>query len=148
MALTNSSVRGFHVLPTFKDIVVLPKRSTAKSAGYDLQSTSDYVIKPGQRALVSTGVTAYMLQDEELQIRPRSGLALKKGISLVNSPGTIDSDYYPNEIGVIIINHSDDEFIIKAGDRIAQAVFGKYLLADGDSYNGRERIGGYGHTGA
>lgn len=134
-------------MPVGDGIVNLPQRETDGSAGYDLQSRIDATIKPGERKLIPTGLTAFMLPDEEIQVRPRSGLALKKGITVLNSPGTGDSDYYPNEIGVILINHSDEDFIIEKGDRIAQGVFGKVLFTDHDDPRNKTRKGGFGHTG-
>lgn len=125
----------------------LPSRATAKSAGYDIRSVEDVTINPGEIKLVGTGLTAYMMDDEELQIRPRSGNALKKGISVLNAPGTVDSDYYGKHIGVIMINHSKVAVEIKAGDRIAQGVFKKYLIVDNDNPAEKERTGGFGSTG-
>jgi len=93
-------------------------------AGMDLFSTSEHFLKPGERCLVKSGLIFEIPPGYEMQIRPRSGLAIKKGISLVNSPGTIDSGYR-GEVGVILINHGDENFEIKQGDKIAQAVINK-----------------------
>lgn len=124
----------------------IPRRETPKSAGYDLRSIEDIDIQPGQVALIGTGLTAYMLDDEELQIRCRSGIA-KKGIILANGVGTVDADYYGNHIKVMLKNTTSEVFHIATGDRIAQAVFGKYLTVDQDDPAKKERSGGFGSTG-
>ena len=105
----------------------LPKYQTLLSAGMDLRAYLEgpIVLKPLQRALVKTGLFISLHPGYEAQVRPRSGLALKKGISVLNSPGTIDADYR-GEIGVILINLSDSDFMINTGDRIAQMVIAKY----------------------
>ena len=105
----------------------LPKYQTLLSAGMDLRAYLEdpIVLKPLQRALVKTGLFISLHPGYEAQIRPRSGLALKKGISVLNSPGTIDADYR-GEIGVILINLSDSDFMINTGDRIAQMVIAKH----------------------
>tara|TARA_B100001564_G_scaffold140863_1_gene118214 strand:- start:1737 stop:2168 length:432 start_codon:yes stop_codon:yes gene_type:complete len=105
----------------------LPKYETLLSAGMDLRAYLDdsIVLKPFQRVLVKTGLFISLHPGYEAQIRPRSGLALKKGISVLNSPGTIDADYR-GEIGVILINLSDLDFEINSGDRIAQMVIAKH----------------------
>ena len=105
----------------------LPKYQTLLSAGMDLRAYLEdpIVLKPLQRVLVKTGLFISLHPGYEAQVRPRSGLALKKGISVLNSPGTIDADYR-GEIGVILINLSDSDFMIKTGDRIAQMVIAKH----------------------
>ena len=105
----------------------LPKYETLLSAGMDLRAYLDdpIVLKPSQRVLVKTGLFISLHLGYEAQVRPRSGLALKKGISVLNSPGTIDADYR-GEIGVILINLSDLDFAINSGDRIAQMVIAKH----------------------
>ncbi len=105
----------------------LPKYETLLSAGMDLRASleSPIIIKPFQRLVVKTGLYISLQRGYEAQIRPRSGLALKKGITVINSPGTIDADYR-GEIGVILINLSDSDFEIKSGDRIAQMVIAKH----------------------
>jgi len=105
----------------------LPKYETLLSAGMDLRAYLDdsIVLKPFQRVLVKTGLFISLHPGYEAQVRPRSGLALKKGISVLNSPGTIDADYR-GEIGVILINLSDLDFAINSGDRIAQMVIAKH----------------------
>ena len=105
----------------------LPKYETLLSAGMDLRAylENPIVLKPLQRTLVKTGLFISLKPGYEAQVRPRSGLALKKGISVLNSPGTIDADYR-GEIGVILINLSDLDFKIDSGDRIAQMVIAKH----------------------
>lgn len=105
----------------------LPKYQTLLSAGMDLRAylENPIVLKPLQRVLVKTGLFISLHPGYEAQVRPRSGLALKKGISVLNSPGTIDADYR-GEIGVILINLSDSDFMINTGDRIAQMVIAKH----------------------
>ena len=105
----------------------LPKYETLLSAGMDLRAYLEepIVLKPLQRVLVKTGLFISLNPGYEAQVRPRSGLALKKGISVLNSPGTIDADYR-GEIGVILINLSDSDFKIDSGDRIAQMVIAKH----------------------
>lgn len=130
----------------------LPQYMTLHAAGMDLSAclNEDLVLKPGARALVPTGIAIELPEGYEAQIRPRSGLALKHGVTLVNSPGTIDADYR-GEIGVIIINHGAEPFIIKNQERIAQMVFAPFIRAIfeeaaelGDTQRG---AGGFGHTG-
>ena len=105
----------------------LPKYETLFSAGMDLRANLEesILIKPFQRLVVKTGLFISLQQGYEAQIRPRSGLALKKGITVLNSPGTIDADYR-GEIGVILINLSDSDFEINTGDRIAQMIIAKH----------------------
>jgi dUTP pyrophosphatase len=105
----------------------LPRYETELSAGMDVRSfiESPIILKPFERKLVNTGLYAQLEKGYEIQVRPRSGLALKKGITVLNSPGTIDADYR-GEIGVILINLSNDDFIINSGDRIAQLVVSKH----------------------
>ena len=105
----------------------LPKYQTLISAGMDLRANIDepIIIKPLQRLVVNTGLFIALEPGYEAQIRPRSGLALNKGITVINSPGTIDADYR-GEIGVILINLSDSSFEINSGDRIAQMIIAKH----------------------
>lgn len=130
----------------------IPSYETKFSAGVDLRAniTEDVLLKPFERCLVKTGIFLEIPEGYEAQVRPRSGLALKKGISLVNSPGTIDADYR-GEIGVILINMSQEDFKISHGDRIAQLVFAKCEQADWievEELNKTERgEGGFGSTG-
>jgi len=125
---------------------------TSHAAGMDLYAelAQELVLIPGGRALVPTGIAIELPEGYEAQVRPRSGLALKHGISLVNSPGTIDTDYR-GEIGVIVINHGTEPFVVRSGERIAQLVFATFARASlvevaelGESGRGD---GGFGHTG-
>lgn len=131
----------------------LPRYQTSLSAGMDLKANLDgnrIVLKPGERILIPTGLYIQLPEGYEVQIRPRSGLALKKGITVLNTPGTIDSDY-TGEIGVILVNQSDWEFIINDGERIAQMVLNEVpqiVWNEVDSLENTERgDGGFGHTG-
>lgn len=129
-----------------------PCYMTSHSAGMDLYADLDdeLVLSPGERSLVRTGIAIALPDGFEAQIRPRSGLALKHGISLVNSPGTIDSDYR-GEIGIILINHGDAPFVIKPGERVAQMVIARFARVVWQEENELESSvrgeGGFGHTG-
>lgn len=129
---------------------LMPSYETLGSAGADLKANEEGVLMPGQRKLIKTGISIELPAGYEAQVRPRSGLALKHGISMVNTPGTIDSDYR-GEIGVILINHGDTPFEYKKGDRIAQLVIARYSRAEFQicsSLSETERgSGGFGHTG-
>ncbi len=130
----------------------LPSYETTASAGMDIRAFIEGTIAllPGERKLIKTGLFIEIPEGYEAQVRPRSGLALKNGITVLNSPGTIDADYR-GEIGVILINHSDQNFEINSGDRIAQLVFAKVEQAIWnltDSLNESDRgEGGFGSTG-
>ena len=112
-----------------KNEAQIPSYQTKEAAGFDLHSIENVVLKPGERKLIGTGLAFEIEYGYEVQIRPRSGLAFKHGITVLNSPGTIDSDYR-GEIKVLLINHSDEEFEIKKGDRIAQAVVAPVIQAE------------------
>lgn len=103
----------------------VPTYATRGSAGADLYSIEDYVLKPGNVYLVRTGLAISMPEEMQAEIRPRSGLAIKYGITLINSPATIDRDYR-GELKVPLMNFSRQDFVIKVGDRIGQIVFGPY----------------------
>ncbi|MCW1735946.1 dUTP diphosphatase [Anaerorudis cellulosivorans] len=130
----------------------LPEYATLHSAGMDLRANIDkpIVLKPLQRALVPTGIFIQLPEGYEAQIRPRSGLAIKHGISVVNSPGTIDADYR-GEICAILINLSDEEFTINDGDRICQMVITEHSRVEWREVCKLEETnrgsGGFGHTG-
>ncbi|MBQ4277134.1 MAG: dUTP diphosphatase [Bacteroidaceae bacterium] len=130
----------------------LPSYATSQSAGMDLRAhlSSSLTIAPGRRALVPTGLFIALPEGYEAQVRPRSGLALKHGVTVLNSPGTIDADYR-GEVCVILANLSDVPFVVNDGDRIAQMVIARYTQAEwleveelGDTERG---AGGFGHTG-
>lgn len=131
---------------------VLPDYSTPLSAGLDLRAniTESKTIDTLERCLIPTGLKVALPEGYEAQIRPRSGLALKHGITVLNSPGTVDADYR-GEIGVILVNLSDKPFTINPGERIAQMVVARHEQAqfiDVDSLSESERgEGGFGHTG-
>jgi dUTP pyrophosphatase len=138
-------------LPHGKDLP-LPSAASRGSSGLDLLAAVDgsVEIAPGATALVPTGLSIEVPLGHEAQVRPRSGLALKHGITVLNTPGTIDSDYR-GEVGVILINHGSGTFTVKRGDRIAQMVFAEVCEARleeaeelGDTGRGE---GGFGHTG-
>ena len=130
----------------------LPAYQTSQSAGLDLCAflEEDIELKPMERKLISTGLYMALPEGYEAMIRPRSGMAFKHGITVINSPGTIDADYR-GEIKIALINLSKENFTVKSGDRVAQMVVNKYEQVSfkvTDSLNETERgAGGYGHTG-
>ncbi|MBR4929495.1 MAG: dUTP diphosphatase, partial [Bacteroidaceae bacterium] len=130
----------------------LPEYATPMSAGLDLRANLDAPLKlqPMQRCLVPTGLRIALPQGYEAQVRPRSGLALKRGITVLNAPGTIDADYR-GEIGVILINLSQDSFVINDGERIAQLVIAAYEQAEFEAVESLDQTergeGGFGHSG-
>ena len=130
----------------------LPLYATPQSAGVDLRANLNepIVLKPLQRCLVPTGLFLALPQGYEAQVRPRSGLAIKKGITVLNSPGTIDADYR-GEINVILVNLSAEEFVIEDGERIAQMVIARHEQAEWEEVEVLDETergaGGFGHTG-
>ena len=128
----------------------LPSYETSGSAGMDVRAAEEMVLPPGQRGLVGTGLAFAIPEGYEIQVRPRSGLALKKGIAIPNSPGTIDSDYR-GELKVILINHGEENFTIERGDRIAQIVVAPVqrgvLFEVADLDETQRGAGGFGSTG-
>ena len=130
----------------------LPSYSTMLSAGMDIRANidDDIVLKPLERKLIRTGLYIELPKGYEAQIRPRSGLAIKSGIGILNSPGTIDADYR-GEIGIIIINLSAEKFVVKDGERIAQMIIAKHEKAKWNEVKILEETergeGGFGHTG-
>ena len=130
----------------------LPKYQTGQSAGLDLHAWLDEPVelKPGERTMIKTGLYLSLPAGYEAQIRPRRGLAFKQGITVINSPGTIDADYR-GEIGIVLINHGQDSFTIQSGDRIAQMIIAKHeqaLWNEVDSLDETARgTGGYGSSG-
>lgn len=127
-----------------------PVYKTGESAGADLFASESGLVEKGRIKLVKTGVSFSIPEGYEAQIRPRSGLALKRGVTVLNTPGTIDSDYR-GEVGIILVNFGDEDFIFNKGDRIAQVVFAKVYRAEflvSDQLDTTERgSGGFGHTG-
>lgn len=130
--------------------VKLPERATQGAAGYDLCAATHLSIAPGKFAMVPTGLRISMPPGVEAQVRPRSGLAAKHGVTVLNAPGTIDSDYR-GEICVILINHGGNEFVVEPGMRIAQMIFAPVTTVEleiCESLDHSERgIGGFGSTG-
>ncbi len=128
----------------------LPSYETSGSAGMDIRAAEDLTIAPAQRGLVGSGFAFAIPHGYEIQVRPRSGLALKKGVSIPNTPGTIDSDYR-GELKVILINHGQEDFVIQRGDRIAQIVIApvqRGILKEVDRLDETARgEGGFGSTG-
>ncbi len=135
--------KGHHALPCY---------ATPQSAGMDLRAniSEDITLKPMQRALIPTGLFMALPPGYEAQVRPRSGLALKHGITVLNSPGTIDADYR-GEIKVLLVNFSDEDFVVSDGERIAQMVIAKHenaVFIEVEELDETVRgAGGYGHTG-
>lgn len=133
--------------------LALPARATADSAGMDLLAAvgADVVLPPGGRALIPTGIALALPAGHEAQVRPRSGLALKHGVTVLNSPGTIDADYR-GEIGVILINHGENPYTVRRGERIAQLVIAAHAdaaLTEVDRLpESRRGEGGFGSTGS
>ena len=129
-----------------------PEYATSQSAGLDLRAnlTESITLKPLARTLVKTGLFIELPEGYEAQVRPRSGLAYKKGITILNSPGTIDADYR-GEIGVILVNLSEEEFVIENGERVAQLVIAKHEQAQWVEVESLEETGrgagGFGSTG-
>lgn len=139
-----------------KSEAIMPCRQTELSAGYDLYACLDKsccIEANGGRALIPTGIYLQLPEGFEAQIRPRSGLAYKNGVTVLNSPGTIDADYR-GEVGVVLINHGNEPFIVSHGDRIAQMIIAKFetvnfeFVEDINDLSATDRgSGGFGHTG-
>jgi len=135
--------RSHHPLPTY---------ATEHSAGMDLRANleASIILSPGDRRLISTGLFIELPEGTEAQIRPRSGLAFKHGITVLNAPGTIDADYR-GELGVLLINHGKEAFEVKDGERVAQMVIANYVrvgFEEVPDLRASERgAGGFGHTG-
>ena len=130
----------------------LPQYATGQSAGMDLRANLDapVTLKPMERRLIPTGLHIALPEGYEAQVRPRSGLALKSGLTVLNAPGTIDADYR-GEIGVVLINLSDCDFVVNDGERIAQLVVARYDQVQWQPVSVLDATergeGGYGHTG-
>lgn len=145
---SNPSVRVKRLRPSAE----LPRYQTPGAAGMDLHAALDapITLAPGARALVPTGLALAIPHGWEGQVRPRSGLAAKHGVTVINAPGTIDSDYR-GEVGVVLVNHGQEPFVVKHGERIAQIVFAPYAqatLEEVDELDETARgAGGYGSTG-
>ena len=130
----------------------LPQYATSQSAGLDLRAnlTESITLKPLERRLIPTGLHIALPEGYEAQVRPRSGLAYKKGVTVLNAPGTIDADYR-GDIGVVLINMSNEDFVVEDGERIAQLVIAKYDQAEWISVSELSETnrgeGGFGSTG-
>ena len=130
----------------------LPEYATSMSAGFDLRANLEepVTLKAGDRMLIGTGLFIALEPGYEAQVRSRSGLALKKGITVLNAPGTVDADYR-GEVGVILYNASKEDFVIEPGERIAQMVIAKYEQISWEQVETLDETergaGGYGHTG-
>lgn len=149
MSIADGAVRVFSVL---KEGALLPEYQTSGSAGADLHAylAEPVTLKPMERRLIPTGLFVELPAGYELQVRPRSGLALKHGVTVLNAPGTVDSDYR-GELCVLLINFGSEPFTVQNGDRIAQAVVARavqvsFVQADALSETGRG-VNGYGSTG-
>ena len=130
----------------------IPEYATPQSAGMDLRANIEkpILLKSLDRALIPTGLHIALPEGYEAQIRPRSGLALKKGITCLNTPGTIDADYR-GDVGVILVNLSHEDFVVQPGERIAQMIIGKFDQVEWEVVNSLDETergeGGFGHTG-
>lgn len=148
-------MRKFEIVKTenLVDNVVpakMPQRATKFSAGYDMYSPFDYELKSGETKLLWTNIKAQMNDDEYLMLCVTSGMG-KKGIKLANGVGIVDADYYSNpkndgNLGFLLQNLSSLDYIIKAGDKIGQGIFMKYLVVDNEAEISNERVGGFGST--
>ena len=150
-------IRGFEIVSNekrlFKDCdIQLPQRGDDRSCGYDLRTPVKIVLQPNERKLVFTDVKVYMQSDEVVKLYVRSSIGAKLGIVLSNGTGIIDSSYYNNSdndgnLGMALWNTSDNVVTLEANERICQAVFEKYLIADNDTCINSERKGGFGSSG-
>lgn len=143
-------VRGFEVVSRMETPVQLPTRGSVHSAGYDIYAYDNYEIEPKQSVLIRTGIKAYMLPDEYLDLRVRSSLGIKRQLMLATGASVIDADYYNNpdnegEIMVVLYNYGDVTQTIKAGEHIVQGIFSNYWLVDNDCTTA-VRTGGTGST--
>lgn len=135
-----------------KDGGQAPIYATKRSSGADVKANEDFVINPKERKMIHTGIYMELPEDMEVQVRPRSGLAIKHGITCVNAPGTIDSDYQ-GECNVLLINHGEEPISFKRGERIAQFIFVENVVQAEFEYAGlfsettQRGAGGFGHTG-
>jgi dUTP pyrophosphatase len=154
----HKKVRGFEVVEDWARMcpeadIKLPTRSTQDSAAYDIYSTQEVTIRPGEKIAIPTDIKVYMKKDEVFHLYPRSNQGIKFDIMLANTTGVIDSDYYGNpdndgNFTIVLRNLGATTYVIKNGDRIAQGEFARYLKADHD-YNKKlkKRTGGVGSTG-
>ncbi len=152
MKVTVVKVKIKRIRPQEDSDLPLPRYMTEKSSGMDLYAAGneEIFLNPGQRRLIPTGIAVSVPEGYEAQVRPRSGLALRDGITLANTPGTIDADYR-GEIGVILINHGEKPFQVERGDRVAQMVIVPVARAELEWVEDLDETprsgGGFGHTG-
>lgn len=150
--MTATTIEGTTIRIVNKSKHPLPSYATAHSAGMDLRANLDasIILAAGERTLVKTGLFLELPEGTEAQVRPRSGLAFKHGVTVLNAPGTIDADYR-GEVGVILINHGQEPFEVKDGERIAQLVIARYervtFTEVADLSVSERGAGGFGHTG-
>ena len=150
--MTEVLVQPTEVRITNKSRHPLPGYATDHSAGMDLRANLDspIILAPGERALIPTGLYLELPEGTEAQVRPRSGLAFKHGVTVLNNPGTIDADYR-GEVGVLLINHGRESFEVQDGERVAQLIVARYLrvtFTESADLRATERgAGGFGHTG-
>ncbi len=146
-------MRGFRIAKGYENKnIELPKRSTSRSAGYDISLADDLTIEPGKIGLGATGIKAFMQDDEVLMMVPRSSLPRKYGLILPNSVGIIDSDYFENPtndglIHIQLYNIGTESVTIKKGERVVQGIFKKYLTVQDEDEILTMRTGGFGSTG-
>jgi dUTP pyrophosphatase len=152
MKVTGVKVKIKRIRPQEDSDLPSPRYMTEKSSGMDLYAAvnEEIFLNPGQRRLIPTGIAVSVPEGYEAQVRPRSGLALRDGITLANTPGTIDADYR-GEIGVLLINHGEKSFQVKRGDRVAQMVIVPVARAELEWVEDLDETprsgGGFGHTG-
>lgn len=137
--------RGFEILTVNEVPGIMPTRGTPGSAGYDFYVVEDIVIEPKEIVVLPTHITAYMKEDEWLDLRVRSSMG-KRGLVMLNGCGVVDSDYYGKDIGFIIQNVRDVDITLNKGERIGQGIFSKYHTADNDIVMNSNRTGGFGST--
>lgn len=129
---------------------VLPQRASSQAAGWDLRAVESCRLEPGQRRAVATGLAVALPPGVELQVRPRSGLAFRHGVTVLNAPGTVDADYR-GEVKVLLINHGEEAFEVTAGERIAQAVVARHAVLSFEVVDALPETargqGGFGSTG-
>lgn len=140
-------LRGFEILNGYEDKAQLPTIGTGLSAGHDFYLPDPVIINPGETVLVPTGITAWMQDDEVLELHIRSSLAVKRKIRLGNSVGIIDADYYGKNIGAYLENFGSEVVVLDKGERVMQGIFYKYLRSVNSEVLQSERTGGYGSTG-
>lgn len=124
--------RGFQILPDFKGRVLMPRRDSKFSSSYLIHSAHDAIIEPRNLTVIGTGLTVYMENDEELQLRPRASLAYRASVILFGSPMSVDADFFGSEIKLLMYNCGDEPYHITRGEAVAEGVFSKYLKIDED----------------